>query len=124
MATEKETAIAAAIEERPEADALPPEAPAPEPTADSIAEPVTAEPVNAPEVTTAEEWARRKEMLPKFKPVAAPFARKGVAQRKELNPLFEKYAQAKAHFSWPTNKELTEAEFDAAIAKATTNIYR
>lgn len=117
MATEKEIAIA--VEERPEAEALPPEAPAPEPTADSIAEPVT-----APEVTTAEEWARRKEMLPKFKPVAAPFARKGVAQRKELNPLFEKYAQAKAHFSWPTNKELTEAEFDAAIAKATTNIYR
>lgn len=77
-----------------------------------------------PVVMTVEDWAGRKGMLPKFTAVAAPFARKGAQQRKELNPLFLSFAQAQAHFSWPIGKELTEAEFDAAVIAATTHIYR
>lgn len=75
-------------------------------------------------ILTVEEWAMRKGMLPKRIPVAAPFARKGAPRRDELNPRFVSFAQAQANGSWPIGKELTEADFDAAVIAATTHIYR
>lgn len=77
-----------------------------------------------PAAATAEEWATRKGMLPQRLPVHRQFARKGAAPADEPNPLFEKYAQARAHFAWREGKELSEAEFDAAVTEATTHIYR
>jgi hypothetical protein len=106
----EETAEVVAVEAVPE----PTEAPAAAPPA----------PPPAPEIRTVEEWATRKGMLPKRRPIAAPFARKGAALREELNPLFLSFAQAQAQFSWPIGKELTEADFDAAVITATTNVYR
>lgn len=73
----------------------------------------------APEIRTAEAWAEAKGFTPHFIESAAPF---GGGTSSAVNPQFWKFAGAKA--SWPVGKELTEAEFDAAIAEAETQIYR
>lgn len=67
----------------------------------------------AAEKRTAEEWAREKGMADRFMPPngsAIPVA----------NPKFQAYAQARAHAGWPIGKELTEADFDAAVIEAQT----
>ncbi len=72
---------------------------------------------------TAEEWARAKGFLPAF--FKGPAVRKAHLLRSSglrENPEWWKYAAASA--PWPTGKELTEAEFDAAIVAATTHVHR
>ena len=64
------------------------------------------------EVRTAEEWAAAKGMSERFLPSTTAFA--------IANPLFQDYAQARAHGGWPIGKELTEAQFDAAVIAAKT----
>jgi len=75
-----------------------------------------------PEVRTAEAWAEAKGFLPHFVESASPFGAAGAPPVRTVNPQFWKFAGAKA--SWPVGKELTEAEFDAAIEAAATQIYR
>ncbi len=67
---------------------------------------------DAAEVRTAEEWAAAKGMTERFLPSTNAFA--------ITNPLFQDYAQARAHGGWPVGKELTEAQFDAAVIAAKT----
>lgn len=69
---------------------------------------------------TAEEWARAKGMLPELIEVATPFARAGATPARQYNPQFWKFNATKAGSGWPEGKELTEAEFDAAVMHATT----
>lgn len=54
---------------------------------------------------TAEQWAEAKGFTPML-----------IGTRE--NPSFWKWAAAKAMLRWPIGIELTEAEFDAAIAAA------
>jgi len=68
--------------------------------------------VDAAEVRTAEEWAKAKGMDQRFLPSTNAFA--------ITNPKFQDYAQARAHGGWPIGKELTEAQFDAAVIEAKT----
>lgn len=72
----------------------------------------TTEAPAGPEVRTAEEWAKAKGMSERFLPSTNAFA--------NPNPLFQDYAQARAHGGWPIGKELTEAQFDAAVIAAKT----
>jgi len=74
------------------------------------------------EIRTAEAWAEAKGFLPQFFEGTGPFATAGAPGTRTPNPQFWKFAGAKA--SWPVGKEMTEAEFDAAIAQAETQIYR
>lgn len=76
------------------------------------------------EVRTAEAWAEAKGMLPEFIPVAAPFARADAPAQRQHNPSFWRFAATRAGMGWPIGKELTEAEFDAAVFAATTQTYR
>ncbi len=78
---------------------------------------VAVEPDAAPaEVTTVEEWARRKGMLARFLAGTAMFT--------EPNPAFQDWAQARAHAGWVEGVELTEAQFDAAVAAAKAPTFR
>lgn len=91
--------------------------------------PAPAEEVAAPsfpahEIRTAEQWAEAKGMLPEFIEIAAPFARADAPRSRQHNPQFWRYAATKAGSSWPIGKELTEAEFDAAVTAATSQTYR
>lgn len=70
----------------------------------------------APEVTTVEEWARRKGMLARFLAGSAMFT--------EPNPAYQDWAQARAHAGWVEGVELTEAQFDAAVAAAKSPTFR
>ena len=74
------------------------------------------------EIRTAEAWAEAKGFLPQMLEAAAPFGGAGAPKTVTPNPQFWKFAGAKA--SWPVGKELTEAEFDAAIEAAGTCNYR
>ena len=40
------------------------------------------------------------------------------------NPRYQDYAQARAHGNWPDGMEMTEAEFDKAIAAAKAHCFR
>lgn len=77
-----------------------------------------------PEVRTAEHWAEAKGMLPEFIETRAPFARADAPALRSHNPSFWRYAATRAGSGWPIGKELTEAEFDAAVTAATTQTYR
>lgn len=67
---------------------------------------------------TAEEWARAKGMLPEFHERESP-RKKRHPKAKPVrihNRAHAPFRAAKASLRWPQGKELTEAEFDAAIA--------
>lgn len=89
------------------------------------------EPAPAPEVVpslapvrTAEQWAEAKGMFPHFIPVASPFARADALPTLQHNPQFWRFAATRAGMGWPIGKELTEAEFDAAVETAMSHTYR
>jgi len=87
--------------------------------ADPIATPAPA-PAAAAVKLTVEEWARAKGMLPEFHEREDP--RNPKRLRPKAKPLLvhnkahAPYAAAKVSLQWPIGKELTEAEFDKAIA--------
>ena len=66
---------------------------------------------------TIEEWATAKGMLPEN--ITTP-ARLGSRQIKvpRQNPKFVLYKMAKAHRNWPEGKEVSEEDFDAAVAES------
>lgn len=78
-----------------------------------------------------EKWAEKKGLWPQFGP-ALTYALPGAAVQVDMravtgpraNPEFWKFAAARAHEGWPEGKELTEAEFDAAIEIATGHVAR
>lgn len=88
--------------------------------------PASVEPAQPPpaELCTAEQWAEAKGMLPEFIPVAAPFAPAGAAPVLQHNPSFWRFAATRAGMGWPIGKELTEAEFNAAVDTAMNHTYR
>jgi hypothetical protein len=69
---------------------------------------------------TVEYWATKKKMLPRF--IAGPKPPRGVAQP-VLNPNYTQFGETKFGNNWPEGQEMTEAEFDAAIAKNATQLY-
>lgn len=71
----------------------------------------------APAKMAAESWAEKKQMLPQFIERAA-FVGRLQSNSKALNPNYALFAMAKAHGGWPIGKELTEQEFDDAVAAA------
>lgn len=85
------------------------------------------QPARKPEVASAgpigtvEQWAAAKGMLPMF--VAGPRPSDGSPPRQLLNPKYTHFAETKAGNAWPEGKEMTEADFDAAIAKNATQAY-
>lgn len=95
------------------------------PEAVSEAIPVDEVPVAAPAAATStvEVWARAKGMLPELVPGPTP-PTKGARPRLVGNPEHWKFAAARAGERWPEGKELTEAEFDAAVDKAATHSFR
>lgn len=97
------------------------DSPVTEPAAEIAAVPSAAPP---PEVRTAEAWAEAKGMLPEFILVSAPFARADAPRARQHNPQFWRFAATRAGSGWPIGKELTEAEFDAAVTSATNQTYR
>ncbi|TAL29016.1 MAG: hypothetical protein EPN98_21475 [Phenylobacterium sp.] len=82
---------------------------------------------------TVEAWASAKGMLPQIFPGEDRSPAPGVAGDKlgsrmipigklkgpRANPAYWRFAAAKAGAQWPENKEVTESEFDAAVALAT-----
>ncbi len=85
----------------------------------SEAQPVVEAEAPAPRagVKTAEQWAREKKMLDRFHPPDG-----GMFVRP--NEAFAPFAAARAHHRWPEGKELTEAEFDEAVASAAAPTFR
>ncbi len=80
----------------------------------SVVETVTSAP--AAEIATHEEWARRKKMDERFLAPSGEFT--------IINPLFQDWAQARAFKGWVQGFELTEAEFDQAVADAKAPTFR
>lgn len=91
----------------------------------------TARTPKAPVVKTAEEWATAKGMLPAVfsgQDLRVPAGTTGRAVRVSFadtgkhapraNPKHVAYAAAKAFHGWIEGVELTEAEFDVAVARA------
>jgi hypothetical protein len=72
----------------------------------------------ASEKRTIEEWALQKQMLPEKTevPGAARLGSRTIAGVKP-NPKYVLFAQAKALRGWPQGREVTEQEFDEAIAE-------
>jgi len=68
-------------------------------------------------IKTIEEWATAKGMLPALITTPARMGSRQV-QMPRQNPKLVLYTQAKAHRLWPEGKEVTEAEFDAAVMEA------
>jgi hypothetical protein len=76
----------------------------------------SSEPAKGP-TKTIEEWALAKGLLPETVTTPARLgAREVLAPRQ--NPKFVQFTMAKAHRQWPQGKEVTEAEFDQAVADA------
>lgn len=69
----------------------------------------TGEVVPVAPLRTVEAWAEEKGMLPQLVSVNG---------RTRANPEFWRFAAARALCNWPVGKELTEADFDAAITAA------
>jgi hypothetical protein len=82
-------------------------------------------------VKTVEEWATAKGLLPQRFPgkklqVTGTKGARTIALNLSAqaehgprdNPKYVAYAAAKAMHRWPEGAELTEADFDAAVAKA------
>jgi hypothetical protein len=93
----------------------------PEADAEETTETTTASAPPAPK-KTVEEWALAAGMLPEHFVVPAPAGHLPVAPRH--NPKFWMFNGARAGSRWPQGAEVTEAEFDAAIEKATTGVSR
>ncbi len=66
---------------------------------------------------TIEEWATAKGMLPQLLATPARLGSREL-QAPRQNPKFHLYTIAKAHRQWPEGKEVTEAEFDQAVAES------
>ncbi len=90
---------------------------------EAVAEPQTVVIAGPPAaMRTAEAWALAKGYLPQLIQHSTPFARAGAPASFAPNPQHWKFAGASA--SWPEGKEMTEAEFDAEITRATTETFR
>jgi hypothetical protein len=77
------------------------------------------------EKKTATEWAKAKGMAHEFSegklgPRARPKQPKPVIH----NAKFVHFHRARASNHWASNEELTEAEFDKAVAAADAHVYR
>lgn len=68
---------------------------------------------------TVEIWAERKGFLPQFRGTTGP-----TSVVSSHNPEFWRFAAARAVSQWPIGAEVTEAEFDDAVFKATTGVSR
>ena len=96
--------------------------------ADAETPPAPAAAAPASERFPVEDIAARRGLMPQFSAgVDGRVARtaEGVGQlvpgrARKANRQYWKYAAAKALFKWKPGQEMTEAEFDAAITKATT----
>lgn len=93
-----------------------------EPMPEHVAAP---SPAAVAEKRTVEHWARAKGMLPEFAegkkpPNARPKAKPPLVH----NPKFAHFHAAKHGRRWPIGMELTEAEFNAAIAETQAHVYR
>jgi len=78
--------------------------------------PAVTDQVAAPPVAPVEHWADKRGMLARF---LAP-----IGEFERPNPRYQDYAQARAHGNWPEGMEMTEAEFDQAIADAKAHCFR
>ncbi len=67
-------------------------------------------------VKTIEEWGTAKGSLPATFPMQKLAGQP--AKRARPNPEHWKFAAAKALRKWPEGKEVTEEEFDKAVAEA------
>lgn len=90
------------------------------------------------EMKTVEEWATAKKMLPQFVggdeariPGGAPIDGAGSARvamsglhGPRMNPNFVRFARARVQRQWPESKEVTEADFDAAVIEAESHVCR
>jgi hypothetical protein len=114
-------------------DALP-EGPGPEATGhpgENLDQPIPADPIPVPAPVaaaapagkkTVEHWARAKGMLPEFSEGAKlPSGRPAPAVH---NPKFAPFHAARVSLRWPIGMELTEAEFDQAVADTQAHVYR
>jgi len=70
----------------------------------------------APERNTVEFWAEKLGKRARFLAPSGEFARP--------NPAYQDWAQARAYHAWPEGKELTEAEFLAAIEDSKSHTFR
>lgn len=83
-----------------------------------VVEEAPAQPAPAPpaaEVRTAEAWAEAKRLFPEFIEQRHPFARADAPAVRSHNPQFWRFHAIQVGMGWPIGKELTEAEFDAAL---------
>lgn len=76
----------------------------------------TAEPAPTAVIATVERWAEKRGMHARL---LAP-----IGEFERPNPAYQDYAQAKAHGNWPEGMEMTEADFDKAIADAKAHSFR
>jgi hypothetical protein len=95
---------------------------------DAIPTPVAA-PAPAPAPVgpkkTAEEWAKAKGMFHEFtEGKRGPKARPKSKAPQVHNPKFVHFHRARHSNGWPIGMELTEAEFEQAIAAADAHVYR
>lgn len=81
--------------------------------------------MSAEKRTAAEHWARAKGMLPQFiEGKKMPTARAGAPAPLVHNPKHALFHAAKHGKKWPIGMELTEAEFDAAVAETQGHVFR
>jgi hypothetical protein len=84
-----------------------------------------AQPGETPPVKTVEEWAKAKDMLPEFKDGRRPSNAPPKSKPPRIhNPNYRLFAAAKHTHRWPIGMELTEAQFDDAVAQAQRHVYR
>lgn len=75
------------------------------------------------ELRTVEQWAEVRGWLPAFfqppKPKRPAYAggRINVAAPRP-NPEYGRFAGARAYWNWPIGREMTEADFEAAVIEA------
>jgi hypothetical protein len=74
---------------------------------------------------TVEHWAKTKGLLPEFtEGKRPPNARPKAAAPLVHNPKFAHFHAAKHAHGWPIGMELSEAEFDQAVADVQAHVYR
>lgn len=66
---------------------------------------------------TVEQWAEKQGMLPQTFVTKAKVGKRDAVGRRP-NPEYAKFAAAKAHNAWPVGREMTEDEFNKAVAAA------
>jgi len=74
-------------------------------------------PVGTGEKKTIEQWAEAKGMLPENITTSARMGSREVKAPRQ-NPKFVDFKTAKAHRNWPEGTEVTEEEFDKAVAES------